>query len=300
MATRIRDDMGRDVSLLRPPRRVVSLVPSETASVFALGAGDRLVGRTHYCVEPAGDVEHIPIVGGTKDADVSAVVDLRPDLVLANQEENARPALEELVRLGHTVFVSFPRRVDDGVAHLARLARLLAAPRDDSARGAIRRGYDAVAAARAQRESPPVRAFVPIWLDPLMTASGDTYLSDVLALAGADNVFSDRERRYPLAADLARRSPIPADRLGDRDTRYPRITLEEVEARAPELVLLPDEPYAFSEADAERFRSLDIPAARAGAIAFCEGKDLMWPGSRASAGIPRIRDIVRRAASSRA
>jgi ABC-type Fe3+-hydroxamate transport system substrate-binding protein len=260
--------------------------------LFALGAGDRLVGRTSYCTEPAGEIEAIPVVGGTKDADVEAIVDAGPELVLANQEENARPALEALVARGVTVFVSFPRRVADGIAHIARLARLLGLERDVRAASVVRRGYEALARARAA-QGPRVRTFLPIWMDPLMTANEDTYLSDALALAGADNVFADRERRYPLAADLARRSPIPADRLGDRDTRYPRITLEEVEARAPELVLLPDEPHAFSEADAEVFRGLRTPAAESGSIRFCAGKDLMWPGARAIEGLARLRALVR-------
>ncbi|MEL1606827.1 helical backbone metal receptor, partial [Acinetobacter baumannii] len=88
---------------LRAPRRIVSLVPSDTDTLFSLGAGDRVVGRTRYCVEPRGRVEHIPVCGGTKDVDVAAVAALSPDLVLCNKEENARPALEELARSGHQV-----------------------------------------------------------------------------------------------------------------------------------------------------------------------------------------------------
>jgi ABC-type Fe3+-hydroxamate transport system substrate-binding protein len=93
MAIRIRDDMNRDLVFLRAPRRIVSLVPSDTDTLFALGAGDRVVGRTRYCVEPRGRVERIPVCGGTKDIDVDAVAALEPDLVLCNQEENARAPL---------------------------------------------------------------------------------------------------------------------------------------------------------------------------------------------------------------
>ncbi len=298
MAIRMRDDLGRDVTLFRPPRRVVSLLPSETDNVFALGAGDRLVGRTRYCVEPAGELEDIPIVGGTKDADVDAILAAEPELVLANQEENARSTLEALADRRVPMFVSFPRRVADGLAHLAKLARLLGLEGDERATSLVRRGYAAVARAEAEAATRPrVRVFLPIWMDPLMTANEDTYLSDVLALCGGDNVFADRERRYPLAADLARRSPIPADRLGGRDTRYPRVSLEEIEARAPELVLLPDEPHAFTEDDAAGFRGLKTPAAEAGAIRFCAGKDLMWPGARAVEGLSRVAALIRDASS---
>jgi ABC-type Fe3+-hydroxamate transport system substrate-binding protein len=140
-----------------------------------------------------------------------------------------------------------------------------------------------------RRKRVPVRTFVPIWMNPLMTANGDTFLSDVLDLVGAQNVFADRERRYPLAADLGRAAPLSAERVGDRDTRYPRVTLEEVQARQPELILLPDEPHAFTQSDAEVFRSLDVPAAKTGRIVFCDGKDLMWYGARSLEGLDRLR-----------
>jgi ABC-type Fe3+-hydroxamate transport system substrate-binding protein len=144
----------------------------------------------------------------------------------------------------------------------------------------------------ALAERRPVRAFVPIWMDPLMTVHGSTFISDVLSLAGAANVFADRERRYPLAADLGTGAPLPADRVAGRDVRYPRVTLDEVVARAPEIVLLPDEPHAFTEADAAVFRGLDIPAARNGHVVMCDGKDLMWYGARSLEGIERLRALV--------
>ncbi len=155
--------------------------------------------------------------------------------------------------------------------------------------GAYRAYKDAEA---AQRGRERVRAFVPIWMDPLMTANGSTFISDVLSLAGAENVFADRERRYPLAADLGTGAPLPADRVAGRDVRYPRITLDEIVARQPEIVLLPDEPHPFTEAEAAVFRGLDIPAARRSAVRLCDGKDLMWYGARSLEGIGRLRALV--------
>lgn len=280
--------MGRQVILARRPQRIVSLVPSDTDSLFALGLGERVVGRTRYCVEPAGEVDDVPVVGGTKDVDVGAVMKLEPELVLANQEESSRAALEELAQLGATVFVAFPRRFADGLGHLARLARLCGVESSPRAAELIRRGYALL------REPAPrlgVRVFVPIWADPLMTFNGDTYASDLLALAGAENVFADRQREYPLAADLGRRSPIAADQLAHRDRRYPRITEDEVIRRQPDLVLLPDEPHPFSEADAERFRRLDIPAAADG-VCTVDGKDLFWYGARGVDALPRLRKLI--------
>jgi ABC-type Fe3+-hydroxamate transport system substrate-binding protein len=125
-----------------------------------------------------------------------------------------------------------------------------------------------------------------------MTIHGDTFISDMLSVCGAENVFADRPRRYPLAADLGRAAPLAGHQVGDRDVRYPRVTLDEVVARAPELVILPDEPHPFTEQDASVFRALDIPAARGGAIMFTSGKDLCWYGARSVEGIPRLRQLV--------
>lgn len=287
MAFQLRDDLGRHVAFHRHPRRVVSLVPSDTFTLFALGVGDRVVGRTRYCVEPAGAVDGIPVVGGTKDVDVEAVMALAPDVVIGNQEENARPALEALAARGVAVFVLFPRRVADGLAVIARLARLFGVEQAPEVRALVKRAYDLGVKDEAAPAGAP-RAFVPIWDEPLMTFADDTFASDVLAQAGLANAFGDRERKYPLAADLGRRSPIAADRLGDRDTRYPRVTLDEVVARAPDVVLLPDEPHAFGPADVERFAALDVPAARRGAVRAVDGKDLFWYGAWTVDALPRL------------
>jgi len=276
---RVFDDRKREVLFVRAPQRIVSLVPSDTLNLFALGAGSRVVGRTRYCVEPVGAVESIPVVGGTKDVDPEAVAALRPDLVLANQEENAQKPIEALARLQLQIFLSFPRKVAEGIAHLARLARILGVDRDAAVVDLLRRGYRE---ASLPAPEPAVRTFVPIWMDPLMTVNGETFIHDALALAGGENVFADRARRYPLQADLGNVAARPA---GQRDTRYPRVTLAEVRERSPALVLLPDEPHPFSEADAEALRSA-IPSAR---VAFCSGRDLCWYGARSVEGIPRIR-----------
>jgi len=293
MAVKVTDDMGRDLLLGRPPKRIVSLVPSETYTVAALGAGDRLVGRTDYCVLPA-EVSCLPSVGGTKDVDPEKVCALEPDLVLANQEENARGPLEALAALRVPVFVSFPRRVAEGFSHMARLARMLGLADDArvkqlmaTAYRSLRRSEDV---AREQDRMP--RVFVPIWDQPLMTFNDDTFAHDLLLQAGLRNVFADRERAYPLAADLGRRSPVAADRLGDRDRRYPRVTEAEVIERAPDLVLLPDEPYRFGIGDVERFSAQGTPASRAGQVRLVDGKDLFWPGARAVEALEHLRAMV--------
>jgi ABC-type Fe3+-hydroxamate transport system substrate-binding protein len=278
---RQRDDLGRDVILAAAPRRIVSLVPSDTYSLFALGAGDRVVGRTRYCEAPAAAAA-VPVVGGTKDVTAEAVLDLAPDLVVANQEENPRPVLERLA--GQVpLLVSLPRRVADGLAHLARLARLLRIEREPAVVELVRRGYQALAAAPAHR-AEPIPVFAPIWNDPLMTFNADTFGSDLLALAGGRNVFDDRLRLFPLAADLGKAAPREA---AGRDVRYPRIRADEIAPRAPRLVLLPDEPCAFTDEEAAR-----LAEAAAAPTRRCSGKDLFWYGAWSLDGLPRLRALL--------
>jgi len=259
------DDLGRELKFGQPPQRIVSLVPSDTYSLVALGAAARIVGRTTYCESP--EVAAVPTVGGTKSVDVEAVIALSPQLVIANQEENTRVALEALAAARIPVLVSLPRRVEQGIAHLARLARILGTSEAGPARALIQRGYQLAGASAATR-----RAFIPIWMDPLMTLNADTFGSDVLAYVGIANVFGDRLRLYPLAADLGKGAPQDA---GERDVRYPRVTLDEVRARNPELVILPDEPHAFSAED-EAVLHDALPAAQ---VMRVSGKDLFWYGA---------------------
>ena len=254
------DDLGRTLIFGQAPQRIVSLVPSDTYTLVALGAEDRVVGRTTYCEHALAATP----VGGTKNVDVEAVLALAPQLVLANQEENTRTALEALA--GRVpVFVSLPRRVEDGIAHVARIARILGT--SDAAKDIVRRGYR-----QQPADAKRLRAFIPIWMDPLMTLNAETFGSDVLLHVGVDNVFGDRMRLYPLAADLGKSAPQDA---GGRDVRYPRITLDEVAARKPEVILLPDEPHAFTADDEAVFRAAlpDAPIVRV------SGKDLFWYGA---------------------
>ncbi len=293
MMIRVDDDMKRPLTFGTAPKRVVSLVPSDTFSVAALGCGGALVGRTDYCELPADVVARVPSVGGTKNPKLEAILDLSPDLVIANQEENTKKDLETLAQKGVKVLVAFPKRAADGIAHLARLARVFYVERDPDVRDLLRRGYNVIREAEeARKVLTPLRTFCPIWMKPLMTINGATFISDVLDLAGAQNVFADRERRYPLAADIGRAPPLPPEDVAGRDTRYPRVTLEEVVARKPELVLLPDEPHPFSEEDADVFRGLDIPAAKANAVVRTGGKDLCWYGAQTVFGLPRVRELV--------
>jgi hypothetical protein len=286
----VTDAIDRQVRLHEPPSRVVSLVPSETLSVAELVGIERIVGRTDYCVEPAGAVDAIPSVGGTKGFDVDAVRALRPDLVLANKEENSRPLVQALIAAGLPVHVSFPCTVDQSIDYLDALCQLLGVDATTAAPLAACR--DAVARARAAH---PARlpVFVPIWKDPWMTFDRGAYASDILSLCGGDNVFAGRARLYPLAADLGRANAWSGERVEKKDTRYPRIQLEEVVERGARAALLPDEPYAFGEEDEAVFAELASPEPIV--VERVDGKDLFWYGTHMARAVVRLGEDVARA-----
>lgn len=279
-----------EIPVSEPPRRIVSLVPSVTESLFDLNLGDRVVGITDYCIHPADKVAALPHVGGTKNPDVRKVIDLRPDLVIANREENRQADVEALQAAGIPVWVTFPKTVTDVFNMLWNIMYVC----DDTSMvprvRLIEYSYDWVLGVTRTHEDNPCRVFVPIWRDPLMTFNHDTYMHDLLTVCGGTNVFAERERVYPLEADLGAARPLPPDdpRVAGRDTRYPRVTLDEVVAAQPDVILLPSEPYAFSEADIPMFAALDVPAARSHRIHLVDGTLLTWHGTRVAYALNEI------------
>lgn len=270
--------MGNPVGFV--PRRVVSLVPSMTESLFDLAVGDRLVGITDYCTRPADQVARLPRIGGTKNPDLARIIALAPDLVIANQEENRQADVEALQAAGIFVWITYPHTVREALNLLWTIMDVFEEPRMVPRVRQIEISCEWTLS--AVEEKPPLRAFVPVWRDPWMTFNQETYIHDLLRVCGVANIFAERQRQYPLAADLGEAEPLESDdpRVMGRDTRYPRVTLEEVIALQPDLILLPDEPYAFTHADAVELAKLDVPAARNGQIKVVDGSLLTWHGTR--------------------
>lgn len=232
--------------------RVVSLVPSLTEAV-AVSAPGLLVGATDWCSHPA-DLDVVRI-GGTKNPDVEAVVRLRPDLVLANEEENREPDLAALRQAGITVMVTVIRDLPEA---LAELDRVLTA----GCGLTTRPGWlDAAEAAWSEAGptaggGPRLKAVVPIWRRPWMVLGRDTFAGDLLARLGVDHLYAGHAERYP------------------------RVPLDELRAAGADLVVLPDEPYRFTADDGpEAFPQL--PAA------LVSGRHLTWYGP-SLAEAPRV------------
>ncbi len=253
------------------------MVPSDTFNVVALGARSRLVGRTRYCVEPPG-LDEVATVGGTKQVRVDKVIALRPDLVLANREENSRDDVLALVDAGLEVMLTFPRTVSDGLDSLVAVAHRLGMARDEKASALLRAARTLQARLARPIPTPWASCFVAIWKKPWMTVNDDTYIGDVLRALGLRNVFGE----------------LPSQGVDGRDTRYAVVDLDEVVAMQPEVVLLPDEPYPFSDRHARRIGELPIPAARSGRIHCVSGRDLCWPGAWSIEGIGRLADSIGR------
>jgi ABC-type Fe3+-hydroxamate transport system substrate-binding protein len=126
-----------------------------------------------------------------------------------------------------------------------------------------------------------------------MTINADTYVHDTLQVCGGDNIFARRQRRFPLAVDLGQQAEPSGERYAERDRRYPRVTLEEVAALQPEVILLPDEPYVFTESDKADFLAYtDIPAVQHGRIHCIDGKLVSWYGPRIGHSLRTLRELL--------
>lgn len=269
------DDTGAVVE--RPPavRRVVSLVPSLTESL-AVTAPGLVVGATRWCTVPS-DLDAARI-GGTKNPDVDAIVALRPDLVVANEEENRAPDIQALQERGVAVYVT---EVRDVMGSFGALERMMHAC--DLARPSW---LDE--AERAWRRVEPVdpgrrlRAVVPIWRRPWMALGRDTFAGDVLRLLGVDNALAASSERYPRfePAGLLRPTGPGDPELDDR------VGLGGPDGSRLDLVVLPDEPY--------RFTAEDGPEAFAGVpCALVDGRSLTWYGPSMVTAADRLRAALR-------
>ena len=288
------DTLGRAVQIPHAPQRLVSLVPSITEVLFSFGGGQQVVGITDYCTEPAAAVATKTKIGGTKNPDIATILALRPELVFAVAEENRRQDVEQLATAGVPVYVFAPHTVRDGIDLLWRVADLLDCRSEVTEQiQAIEQDYTETVARVARHQR--VRVFCPIWKDPYMTINEDTYVHDVLQVCGGDNIFAHRQRRLPLAADLGQQPETTGERYTKRDRRYPRITLEEMATLHPEVVLLPDEPYVFSQADMADFMPFsEVPAVRDERIFLIDGKMVSWYGSRIGHSLRTLRALLLR------
>jgi len=243
------DQMGRQVAIPFPPQRIVSLVPSQTELLYDLGLGDRVVGITKFCVHPPEWFRSKTRVGGTKQIYFDRVAALRPDIIIGNKEENERAQIEQLARQ-YPVWMSDVRDLDSALQMIHDIGRITNSETESLAiAGNIQSGFDALAADVAAW--PRLRAAYFIWREPWMAAGSDTFIDEMLRLAGFENVFG----HWP---------------------RYPELSLEQLADAGPECVLLSSEPYPFKEKHLLEISRL-CPNAR---VRLVDGELFSWYGSR--------------------
>ncbi len=257
---RLHDDCGRELHLPGEPQRIVSLCPSLTETLFSLGAGQRVVGRTRYCVHPQPAIAGVPTCGGTKNPDLEAIAALWPDLVIAEKEENRREDVEALA--GRVpVYVCDIESWEAALATCAQLGVLLGQAEDGRAlAGQIERAWQGLPV-----PARPLRVLYLIWRRPWMAAGSSTYIDAVLRRCGLINAAASLEGRYPV--------------LGEK----------ELAALDIDLCLLSSEPYPFAARHLKEVRAL-LPDAH---VERVDGEMFSWYGARMLPAAAYLADCLR-------
>lgn len=251
------DMLGREVRLPSVPKRIVSLVPSQTELLADWGMEEEVVGITKFCVHPRRWFQSKPRVGGTKNLNRDKIRELNPDLILANKEENEKEQIESLS-------AEFPVWISDirGLSHALNWIQVLGQLLGKST-AAARLLDELYPAFESLKKGPALRVAYAIWKDPWIWVGGDNYIDDMLRLMGWTNVLGDRPR-------------------------YPQQDMESVLAQRCDLVLLSSEPYPFREKHGrelaarypgQRFRGVD-------------GEMFSWYGSRLKLALPYMNELI--------
>jgi ABC-type Fe3+-hydroxamate transport system substrate-binding protein len=242
----VSDMLGRKVDVPQRPIRIVSLVPSQTELLADLGLEDEVVGITKFCVHPERWFRSKTRIGGTKTVHIDKVAALKPDLIIANKEENVKEQIEALEAIA-PVWTSDIRNLDDALLMIQEVSKLVnKASEGTTIADKIAVSFDALNIAAKGRKT----AYC-IWRNPWMWAGGDTFIHDLLDKSGLKNVLTD----------------VP---------RYPEVSLTALVDYAPELVLLSSEPYPFKDVHIAEVKAI-LPDAR---VLLVDGEMFSWYGSR--------------------
>lgn len=239
------DQMGRRVEVPVEPQRIVSLVPSQTELLVDLGIGDRLIGVTDFCTEPADGLEHVARIGGTKRFNFERIDALSPDLIIGNLEENYEEGIARLAER-YPVWMSDIYTLADNSRMLREVGALVG--KLEAAEKLVQQIEKDFGALPRQ---PLGRAAYLIWRKPWMVAAANTFIDAMLGHAGLDNVFASQQR-------------------------YPAVTLEQIAAQNPDVVLLSSEPFPFNDEHVAEM-SEAVPGAR---VIVVDAMPFSWYGSR--------------------
>lgn len=248
------DMLGREVTINYPPKRIVSLVPSQTELLHDLGLEDEVVGITKFCVHPESWFRSKARIGGTKQVHIDKVRDLQPDLIIANKEENVQEQIQALESIC-PVWVSNIQTLDESLQMIYDIGDITGTQqRAANIATQISNGFHTLSKA-----TQPKKVAYFIWRNPWMCAGGDTFINDIITRMGWCNVFSDR-------------------------MRYPELTLNELTAAQPEIVLLSSEPYPFKDKHIAEIQQT-VPQAQ---VLLVDGEMFSWYGSRLVHAVPYL------------
>jgi ABC-type Fe3+-hydroxamate transport system substrate-binding protein len=243
------DQLNRKLDLSSTPRRIISLVPSQTEFLYDIGLRDEVVGITKFCVHPQEWFRSKPRIGGTKKYDFEKIRALQPDLIIGNKEENEKEQIEELMK-EFNVWMSDIVNLKDALNMMVMLGVLL--KKDQQATEIKLRTEYAFQQFKASAPFVNMRCAYFIWRAPYMVAGENTFINEMLKYCGFENVF------------------------GEKGSRYPEVSADDLRAKDPQLILLSSEPYPFKEQHIEEFRQI-CPNAK---ILTVDGEMFSWYGSR--------------------
>lgn len=242
---RVIDQMGRTVVVPDFPQRIISLVPSQTELLFDLGLGDRVVGITKFCIHPAIWRKQKAIVGGTKQYKFDAIAVLKPDLIIGNKEENEKDGIDRLTS-EFPVWMSDIANLGDALSMIKSIGGLVGKDKGaDEMVMEISKSFSSLSVPSSVKKS-----LYLIWKRPYMAAGKDTFIHEMMNVAGFENVLTEG--------------------------RYPELNIDQVKALNPEVVLLSSEPYPFKEKDIQEIQEV-LPLAE---VKLVDGEMFSWYGSR--------------------
>jgi ABC-type Fe3+-hydroxamate transport system substrate-binding protein len=243
------DQLNRKIELTSPPKRIISLVPSQTELLYDLGLRDEVTGITKFCVHPEEWFRTKTRIGGTKKYDLEKIKALQPDLIIGNKEENEQGQIEELMK-HYTVWMSDIYNLSDAYDMITRIGTLVGKQQEAMILKVKIESEFNTLNAELSALSTRTKAAYFIWNNPYMVAGDHTFINEMLKVCGFYNVFGT--------------------------ARYPEVTAEQIAAAAPGLILLSSEPYPFKEKHIEEFRKI-CPDAK---VLIVDGEIFSWYGSR--------------------
>jgi ABC-type Fe3+-hydroxamate transport system substrate-binding protein len=243
------DQTGNIIQLLEKPKRIISVVPSQTELLYDLGLNDEVIGITKFCIHPEKWFREKERIGGTKKLNIEKIKALKPDLIIANKEENTKDDIEELQKY-FPVWISDIYSLNDALNMIEAIGEITdTSPKAKTIANLIKQDFSAFEKSIVEQKALKTAYF--IWFNPMMTAAQNTFIHSMLELCKFDNAFKNMER-------------------------YPEISEEQLKSANPELILLSSEPFPFKEKHIDYFKNICPKAV----VKLVDGELFSWYGSR--------------------